>query len=122
MVAIKLSERHRLDQQISASEIAETCLEEDVEIPGLSVENQTTEQAPRQIGKILGSLFADRLELDFDEFGVARRQEWSRSEADNSIALNRYTFSLVNAHDLLQPTPTPVPPAETAPPTSPPTP
>ena len=95
VVAIKLNERHRLGQEVSASEMAELCLEDDVEIPGLSPENQTTEQAPRQIGKILGSLFADRLELSFDEFRVARRQEWSRSEAGNSITLNRYTFSLV---------------------------
>jgi hypothetical protein len=115
VVAIKLNERHRLGQEVTASEMAELCLEDDVEIPGLSPENQTTEQGPRQIGKILGALFENRLELTFDEFRVARRQEWSRSEAGNSIALNRYTFNLVNAADPVQPVPNPVQVPESTP-------
>jgi hypothetical protein len=119
VVAIKLNERHRLDQEITASDMAELCLEEDIEIPGLAPENQTTEQGPRQIGKLLGSLFGESQELDFDEFRVARRQEWSRSEAGNSIALNRYTFSLINAAD--QPQTTPVPASNLPSPPTPPT-
>ncbi len=115
LVAIKLNERHRLGQEVTASDMAELCLEEDIEIPGLAPENQTTEQGPRQIGKILGSLFADRLELNFDEFSVGRRQEWSRSEGGNSIALNRYTFGLVNAAEPLQGTPAQTPTPETTP-------
>jgi len=96
VVAIKLNERHRLDQQISASEIAEICLEEDIEIPGLGAENQTVEQGPQQIGKIMGGLFKDAAEVLFDEFRGVRQQEQGRSEAGNPVTLNRYTFSLVN--------------------------
>ena len=120
VVAIKLNERHRLGQEVTASEMAELCLEDDVEIPGLSPENQTTEQGPRQIGKILGALFENRLQLTFDEFRVARRQEWSRSEGGNSISLNRYTFSLIDAANPSQPVPTPPPVPEPTPPPSPP--
>jgi hypothetical protein len=50
VVAIELNERNRLNQYTSASEIAEICLEEDIEIPGLGAENQTVEQGPQQIG------------------------------------------------------------------------
>jgi hypothetical protein len=69
-VAIKLNEQNRLDQQTSASEIAEICLEDDIEIPGLSAENQTVEQGPQQIGKIMGGLFKDAAEVVFNEFRV----------------------------------------------------
>jgi hypothetical protein len=96
VVAIKLNERHRLDQQLSASEIAEICLEEDIEIPGLGAETQTVEQGPQQIGKIMGGLFKDAAEVLFDEFRVVRQQERGRNEAGNIQTLNRYTFSLVN--------------------------
>ena len=96
VVAIKLNERHRLDQQISASEIAEICLAEDIEIPGLGAESQTVEQGPQQIGKIMGGLFKDAAEVLFDEFRLVRQQERGRNEAGNIQNLNRYTFSLVN--------------------------
>jgi predicted polyphosphate/ATP-dependent NAD kinase len=96
VVAIKLNERNRLNQHTSASEIAEICLEENVEIPGLGAENQTVEQGPQQIGKIMGGLFKDAAEVVFDEFRVVRQQEQGRSEAGNPLTLNRYTFSLVN--------------------------
>jgi len=118
VVAIKLNERHRLGQEVTASDMAELCQEDDVEIPGLSAETQSTEQGPRQIGKILGALFESRRELTFDEFRVARRQEWSRSEGGNSVALNRYTFNLVTA--VCPPEPPPAPTAPPAPPSGPP--
>ena len=97
LLAIKLSEKHQLGQDVTASDLGEVCLEDDIEVPGLSPENQTTEQAPRQIGKIIGALFGDRSEAVLDEFRVTRRQHWTRTEAGNSVASNRYTFSLVNA-------------------------
>ena len=87
---------HKLNEQISASDIAEICLEEDIEIPGLGAENQTVEQGPQQIGKIMGGLFKDAAEVLFDEFRGVRQQEQGRSEAGNPVTLNRYTFSLVN--------------------------
>jgi hypothetical protein len=108
VVAIKLNERNRLNQHTSASEIAEICLEEDIEIPGLGAENQNVEQGPQQIGKIMGGLFKDAAEVLFDEFRVVRQQEQGRSEAGNPLTLNRYTFSLIN----------PVAPAATPAPTS----
>ena len=96
LVAIKLNDQNRLNQQTSASDIAELCLEEDFEIPGLSAENQTVEQGPQQIGRIMGGLFKDTAEVLFDEFRVVREQERGRNEAGNIQTLNRYTFSLVN--------------------------
>ena len=106
LVATKLSEKNQLGEEITASDIGEMCLEDDIEIPGLSPENQTTEQAPRQIGKIMGALFGDRLEVVIDEFRATRRQQWTRTEAGNSVASNRYRFSLVNGTDQAQPVPT----------------
>jgi hypothetical protein len=95
VVAIKLNERHRLDQRVTAGDVAEICLAEDIEIPGLSPENQTVEQGPQQIGRIMGGLFKDAAEVLFDEFRVVRQQERGRTEAGNPLTLNRYTFSLV---------------------------
>ena len=96
VVAIKLNEQNKLNQAISASDIAGVCLQEDIEIPGLGAESRTVEQGPQQIGKIMGGLFKDAAEVLFDEFMVARQQETGRNEAGNIQTLNRYTFSLVN--------------------------
>jgi hypothetical protein len=62
-VAIQLNEQQKLNQRISASDIAQTCLEEDIEIPGLSPENQTVEQGPQQIGRIMGALLKEGQEV-----------------------------------------------------------
>ncbi len=116
-VAIKLNEQQKLNERISASDIAQICLEEDIEIPGLSPENQTVEQGPQQIGKIMGALFKEGQEVVFEDFKVVRQQERGRTEAGNPVTLNRYTFSLVNAAGQPQPTPAP----DTTPPPIPPT-
>ena len=110
LVAIKLNEKHRLDQRISASDITELCFEEDLEIPGLSPENQTVEQGPPQIGRIMGGLFKEAEEVVGEEFKVTRHQERGRTEAGNPQTLNRYTFSLVSATGGAQTTPMPAPP------------
>ena len=113
VVAIKLNEKNRLNERISASDIAEICLEEDIEIPGLSPESQTVEQGPQQIGKIMGGLFKEAQEVVFEDFRVVRHQERGRTEAGHPQTLNRYTFSLIDAANPPQPTPASVPVPDT---------
>ena len=113
LVAIQLNEKQRLNQIVTASDMAEICLEEDIAIPGLSAENQTVEQGPQQIGKIMGQLFKESNEVVIEEFRLVRAQEQSRTEAGNPQTLNRYTFSMGTPGQ----TPTP-PPGPTSPPPS----
>jgi hypothetical protein len=107
-VGLKLNEKNRLNQTVTASEL---CVEEDIDIPGASLENQTIEQAPQLIGKLFGNLFknATNNELVGEEFRVVRSQESARSDAGNLMTLNRYTFSLINASAATQPAPPPGP-------------
>jgi hypothetical protein len=104
-VAIKLNEKQRLGQKISASDLADLCIEGDILMPGLSEENQTVEEGRKQIGKIMGKLFGDKSELIMDEFKVARLEERGKSEAGNDQTLYRYTFSLVSVANPPQPVP-----------------
>lgn len=68
VIGIKLNDKRRLDQRITASDLSELCLEEDIDIPGLSPDNQTVEQGPQQIGKIMGALFKETAEVVTEEF------------------------------------------------------
>jgi hypothetical protein len=110
LVAIKLNEQGKLNRRMKASDIAETCLEEDIGIPGLSPENQTVEQGPQQIGKIMGGLFKEADQVAVEEFQVTRQQEHGRTEAGNVQTLNRYTFSLIGPAGEAQTPPAPEPP------------
>jgi hypothetical protein len=119
-VAIKLNEQGKLTQPISATDIADSCLEEDIEMPGLTPDKQTVEEGRKQIGRILSKLFGRGTELAFDEFKVVKTEATSRTMTGNEQRLNRYTFSLVNAPDQPQITTAQVPTSETTPPPAPP--
>jgi len=93
LVAVKLGPRHKLDQALSASDIASICMDENIDIPGLTPEMQTVEQGPMQIGRILGNLFKDHEELKFDEFKAVRSQERVKTENGNPQTLYKYSFS-----------------------------
>ena len=101
VVAIKLNEQNKLNQAISATDIADLCLEQDIEIPGLPADNQTVEEGRKQIGRMMGRLFGEATELDFDEFRVVKQEERGTTIAGHTQTLNRYTFSMATS------TPTP---------------
>lgn len=95
-VAVRLSERGRIGTAMSASDIADFCLQEDIEMPGVSPENQTVEEGRKQIGKIMSKVLGDRPEINLGEFILRRDQEKVFTPAGNDQMLNRYT--LVLAH------------------------
>ncbi len=88
--------KDRLGTWLSASDLADLCLEEDVEIPGLPEDNQTVEEGRKQIGRIMGKLFAEAEEVSFDEFRVVKEQEKGLTSAGNEQVLTRYQFNLIN--------------------------
>ena len=77
--------------------------------PHQLAKNQTVEAGRKQIGIIMGKLFGEGNELNFDEFHVVREQERAPNLADNYQTLNRYTFSLANAPQANPPAHTPAP-------------
>lgn len=81
---------------MSASDLADLSLEEDLEIPGLPEDNQTVEEGRKQNGRVMGKLFGDEQELVFDEFRVQKDEETIRSLAGNEHRLIQYRFNLVN--------------------------
>jgi hypothetical protein len=97
-VAIKLNERGKLDEEISASEIADAALDADIEIPGLSAENQSVEEGRKVVGKIMAKHFENTNELGLDEFKVLREERSEKSEMGNSQKIFRYVFSLGNSN------------------------
>jgi hypothetical protein len=96
-LAIKLGERRGLGQAMSAADISQFCLEEDIEIPGVKMEEQTLEQGPQQIGKLMKPLFKTNEEVAFGEFRVARTFEERVSDTGNPFEAYRYAFHLVVA-------------------------
>ena len=97
-VAVKLSQRRGLNQAITAADISQVCLDEDIAIPGVNMEEQTIEQAPMQIGRIMKPLFKDVEEVTFDEFRIVHTtEEVVNQGSGNLYESNRYTFSLVTA-------------------------
>lgn len=93
MVAVKLGPRQKLDQALSASEIASICMDENIDIPGLMPGTKADEQAPMQIGRILGSLFKDQPEVVLDDFKVVKSQERVTNDKGNHQTMNKYLFS-----------------------------
>ena len=113
IVAIRLNEQGRLNQAISATDIADLCLERDIEIPGLPADNQTVEEGRKQIGRMMGRLFGEATELDFDEFRVVKQEERGSTIAGHTQTLNRYTFSMATSTaQTANPTPNPHTPAD----------
>lgn len=97
ILGIKLVERRAVGQALSASDITQLCLEEDIDIPGVKVEDQTIEQGPQQIGRIMRPLFADAEEVLVGEFRVTRTSQQQMSQAGHAFDAYRYTFSAIAA-------------------------
>ena len=95
-LAIKVGDRRAIGQALSAADISQLCLEEDIDIPGAGREDQTVEQGPQQIGKIMKPLFKDRDELTIEGFQVVRTAQQQLSEAGHTFDAYRYTFRQVN--------------------------
>ncbi len=96
-VAVRLIGRDKLGTWLTASDLADFCVEEDIEMPGLSQDMQTLEEGRKQIGRIMSRLFGEKTELCFDEFRVGRDQERALTSAGNDQTLNRYVFRLASA-------------------------
>jgi len=102
-VAVKLSQHHALGHAMSAADISQVCLDEDIAIPGVNMADQTVEQGPMQIGRIMKPLFLEGDEVTFDEFRVTKTAEQVINQTSGNLYdSNRYTF---------HPITTPVPPA-----------
>jgi hypothetical protein len=110
-VAIKVGEEHKLDEAVSASMIAELCLENDIEIPGLPADKQNVEEGQKQVGRILGKLFGkEKSELTIDDhYKVVKGERISTTMTGNPQTLKNYTFSLIGGAG--EPQQPPVPPA-----------
>jgi hypothetical protein len=93
-LAIKLNDRNAMGQALSASDISQICLEEDIDIPGVKMEEQTLEQGPQQIGKMMKPLFKDAEEITFGEFKVVRTSQQNISQAGHSFDAYRYSFTM----------------------------
>ena len=102
--------RHRLDERISASDIAEICLEEDIEIPAGARKTRPWNRDRSKLARSWAACSRTPRRSLFDEFRVVRQQE-RVSEAGNPRDPNRYTFSLVNppGSPLRQPQPKALP-------------
>lgn len=98
-VAIKLNEQNQLGQQKSASDIADLCIESDLDIPGLEADNQTIEAGRKVIGGIMAKMFKDTNQITVDDFTINKAKISSTTIAGNDQTLNRYTFSLVKASE-----------------------
>ncbi len=96
-IAVRLGDRGRLGTWMSASDLADFCLEEDVEMPGLPPDNQTVEEGRKQIGRIMSKLLGDSAELLFDQFRLLREQERAPNSAGNAQTLNRYLITNATA-------------------------
>lgn len=104
ILGIKLLGRRAMGHPLSATDISQLCLEEDIEIPGVKMEDQTVEQGPQQIGRIMGPFFEDAEEVQEGEFRVTRTSDQQISDAGHAFEAYRYTFSQIP-----QPAANPVP-------------
>jgi hypothetical protein len=93
-LSLALANRRGLDSALTAAAISQICLEESIAIPGVNMEEQTVEQAPMQIGRIMRPLFNDGETVTFDEFRVERRAEQRTSTEGNNFESYSYVFQL----------------------------
>jgi len=104
-LSLALASRRALDQALTAAAISQICLEESIDIPGVNMEEQTVEQAPMQIGRIMRPLFNDGETVTFDEFRVERRAEQRTSNEGNNFESYSYVFQLTTPPAPPLPTP-----------------
>ena len=76
-----MQEQGKLGQQVSASEITEMCIEENIIMPGLSPDKNTESEGKKHLGRILKKLFEDENEFVLE----GHKAERDLVAEDNSI-------------------------------------
>lgn len=99
-LAISLNAHHQYGRWLKASNLADRCIQDDVEVPGVSGEGQTSEAAAKRIGKIMAGLFEnaqqvdhDTSRVDVDGLIVRRRKRVGTSDSGNRMQIREYQFS-----------------------------
>ena len=99
-LAINLNTHHQYGRWLKASNLADRCIQDDVEVPGISAAGQTSEAAARRIGKIMGGLFENAQQvdqhtsqIDMDGLIVRRRIRSGTSDTGNRMPIKEYQFS-----------------------------
>ena len=96
-LAIAVNEAHQLHQSMSATQLANLCVESEIEIPGLAPDSQhDVEAGKRQVGLVLGRIFGEASVKQVDEFTVTKTEETATTDAGNPQTLKRYSFAVVN--------------------------
>ncbi len=95
-LAVKLEAAHRLDQAMTASNIAEFCQDEEVVIIGLAEARQDEATARRiQVGKLMKAVLGDADERSWEGFRVVRTTVPNTPGAVNPEPLTAYLISRV---------------------------
>ena len=90
---LKLQEQVKLGPQVSASEITEMCIEENIMMPGLSPDKNTETEGKKHLGRILKKLFEDENEFVLEGYKAEREQVAEENFAGNRQITYRYRFS-----------------------------
>lgn len=94
VLAMRLEQEGKLGVGLSATELADICIEHDIEIPGAKKEGLTAGDGCKQLGKILGKVFDGKDELVCEQFRIRRTERRGQSGAGNPQTLKSYTFTL----------------------------
>jgi hypothetical protein len=82
----------RLDEPLTASDIAETCLAHTLEIPGVSSDAPES-KALLRIGQIMGKAFQNCQTVECDGFEILRNETTQYSEERRrDVTLRKYTI------------------------------
>lgn len=93
-LATQLEQGHQLGRPMSASDLADVCVENEVEIPGMQMDGMKAEDARKVLGKIFNRVFGDQVEIVCEQYRIVRTEQLGRTEAGNPQTLKRYTFTL----------------------------
>jgi hypothetical protein len=96
-IAMLLHEKSRLAEALTASNITELCMEEELEIPGLATDKQTLENGRQQVGKIMGKLFETANERNVEGYRVRKTETQESTANGNAQPVKRYTFTTIQA-------------------------
>ena len=88
-----MQEQGKLGQQVSASEITEMCIEENIIMPGLSPENHTETEGKKHLGRILKKMFESEDEFELEGYKAERELVAEDNFAGNRQSLYRYRFT-----------------------------
>lgn len=88
-----MQEQGKLGQQVSASEITEMCIEENILMPGLSPDKNTESEGKKQLGRILKKMFEDENEFVLEGYKAERDLVAEENFAGNRQYIYRYRFT-----------------------------